>query len=880
MRKIIVWLILIFTACLAYGSFLFPNNILARCGDLCIRAENQKEARERHDQVTGGGACFPRGTKVTLANGSTKNIENVVVGDKVLSQNSDGNKSVSTVLALESPISNNMCDVKFTDNEQLRVTNGHPLSTQNGWKAIDPKSAAREDPGVPVSRLLVGDFLAKVNGGWSQVASVSCQTGSFQTYNLTVDNTNTFFAGGFLVHNKTTGNTGSYALACITKNQCSGAEQVLTSLSNGSISIGGQGDITVWTCFPAGTKVLMSNGDQKNIEDVKTGDKVISQSESGKKTISTVTGLDQPVRDHMCQVNFEDGDNLRLTNEHPLLTTMGWKAIFPRKEAYADPNMNVTTLSKGDSVIKSDSSLGVVKSISCWSQQVQTYNLILDGSSHTYFANGYLTHNKGSGDGTSNTGTPGDGAIYSCDPPELDPAVSRDTPTSATFTWRSIDHVFGQSVFVGTNKDAVNDACPNGVGSNTGCIIAETDVSPDVHSYTTGNLSPGTVYYWRVLVFYTDNGDNCLADDSTWGLTSCIVSIDKTPLVLGSSNSNSAVVSTAVEPSSEISSVRYTRSSAFVTFGIGNSSNTFTDSTHPYSAPVNGIAIGSGTIKSDVRAGSHSVCTAWVDVAVVPPPPWWGVRDSDVQSQGSILSNVPDTNPVTLFFGERGPGNFPGVPVYSSRTNLTSVNVSELGWLANSSLATSKTFNYAYFANQVPKDVQFNSINPSDVAGSLQSGGTADSHGYYWYKYEGPQSLTIPTTDLADRKVILFVNNADINITGNINLTDGVGFFMAIVGKGDDGTKGHITVDSAVGDTGPNLEGIYVADNSFSDTGGTKQLHIRGSLAAYGGVQMLRNLGDPNMSKPSELFEYAPDQILLFPSEFGSIKTTWKEVAP
>lgn len=85
-----------------------------------------------------------------------------------------------------------------------------------------------------------------------------------------------------------------------------------------------------WTCFPAGTKVLMGDKTQKNIEDVKVGDKIISQSEEGKKTVSTVTKLDQPVRDHMCKIKFTNEESLKLTDEHPLFTQDGWKAINPK----------------------------------------------------------------------------------------------------------------------------------------------------------------------------------------------------------------------------------------------------------------------------------------------------------------------------------------------------------------------------------------------------------------------------------------------------------------------------------------------------------------------------------------------------------------------
>ena len=148
------------------------------------------------------GACFPAGTKINMSTGGRKNIEDVKIGDSVQGINDRGGKTVGTVTATQQPISNNLCTIKYTNGEDLQVTNSHPLYTQNGWKAIDPAAAALEDPGVPVTKLLVGDLMKNVNGTWPQIAGISCRSGTFQTYNFTVDNTHDYFAGGFLAHNK------------------------------------------------------------------------------------------------------------------------------------------------------------------------------------------------------------------------------------------------------------------------------------------------------------------------------------------------------------------------------------------------------------------------------------------------------------------------------------------------------------------------------------------------------------------------------------------------------------------------------------------------------------------------------------------------------
>lgn len=172
-----------------------------------------------------------------------------------------------------------------------------------------------------------------------------------------------------------------------------------------------------------------------------------------------------------------------------------------------------------------------------------------------------------------------------------------------------------------------------------------------------------------------------------------------------------------------------------------------------------------------------------------------------------------------------------------------------------------------------------NAVDVTDIAGSLTLGDAIHvEDNYYWYKYDGTlngnQALTIPAVDLGTRKVILMVDNADANITGNIHLTDGSGFFMLIV-------NGNINVDATIGgEATPNLEGLYLADGIFSDGVGNTQLWVRGSVVGNLGVNMQRDLGGVANSDPAEFFEYAPDLIMLYPSKLGVRKMSWKEVAP
>jgi len=269
-------------------------------------------------------------------------------------------------------------------------------------------------------------------------------------------------------------------------------------------------------------------------------------------------------------------------------------------------------------------------------------------------------------------------------------------------------------------------------------------------------------------------------------------------------------------------------------------------------------------------------------VHVALPGPWWQVKDSDVTTNGNLTSQVPTGE----MFGLEGEGGFPGVPAYGGTTDLTTANISSLGWLVNSSYSGLKTYDYAYFARLIPPEVTFNEIASSSIeGGALSSGGTA-TNGVYWYHYSGASTgldLNI-TSDVAlgNRKVVLMVESANLNLQGRVTLTDGVGFFAAYVGKNEAGTKGDINVDPTIGGAPggvPQLEGLYLADGAFHTGAGTTQLHVRGSVAAYGGMNLERDLADDAVA-PAEYFEYAPDQVLLLPSKLHVKKYKWQEVAP
>lgn len=164
-------------------------------------------------------SCFVAGTLVLMAAGGENNIEDIGVGDAVIGR--DG-------------VINTVCELDRTTlgERWLHAINGgrhfvtaeHPLMTEHGWKALDPRATLIENPELAVGRLRVGDrlvagrafaqsrqvgnlALAEAIDYISEYVTITAITAiaddpSLPLYNFILDGNHSYHAGGYLVHNK------------------------------------------------------------------------------------------------------------------------------------------------------------------------------------------------------------------------------------------------------------------------------------------------------------------------------------------------------------------------------------------------------------------------------------------------------------------------------------------------------------------------------------------------------------------------------------------------------------------------------------------------------------------------------------------------------
>lgn len=144
--------------------------------------------------------CFVAGAEVLMADGSTRRIEEVAIGDMVVGRDGASN----AVAALQRPRGRE--HILMSINRGPFVVNTrHAIGTRTGWKAGHKAAAAMEyGRRVDIAQLTVGDDI-RTHAGWERVDSIDMRSsGAIDVYNLITAGDNTFHvrhgANFMLVH--------------------------------------------------------------------------------------------------------------------------------------------------------------------------------------------------------------------------------------------------------------------------------------------------------------------------------------------------------------------------------------------------------------------------------------------------------------------------------------------------------------------------------------------------------------------------------------------------------------------------------------------------------------------------------------------------------
>ena len=267
-----------------------------------------------------GESCFLPGTKILMADGTTKNIEDIKVGDLVKAfDEKTGEIKTAKVTKVFHHSKEEMGDYYLVINGWLRVTPNHPIYANGKW--------------IEAGKLKVGDRL--YGGEW--VESIKEIFQREDTYNLELDKYHAYIVCSshrdqIVAHNAAIVREKYGPYPSWSSNGSDdggddgdGGDDYFSPLTyGGSLTVAGGGGSSS-TCLLAGTKILMADGTTKNIEDIKVGDLVKAFNFlTGKDDVAKVTKVFHHSREEMGDYYLVIDGWLRITPNHPLLVRGKW----------------------------------------------------------------------------------------------------------------------------------------------------------------------------------------------------------------------------------------------------------------------------------------------------------------------------------------------------------------------------------------------------------------------------------------------------------------------------------------------------------------------------------------------------------------------------
>lgn len=309
--------------------------------------------------VSHNAPCFVAGTLIKTGDGIEDNalIEDVAVGDKVLTYNFKTDKTeLQSVSATGIKKVNKTITYTFEGGSTLEATLDHPLYCErHGWVSGDPAytSVAYN---LTTTEASVGCMIKKFDGSTVKISNIAVNEKETLVYNLrTVDVNHNFFANEYLAHNR-------------------GA------------------------CFLAGTLITLADNTTMPIEEVGTGNLVMTLNPDGKtKEGKLVYEILHPKHMDIVTYTFDNGTEIKCTADHPFyISEYRLASVNPDKtnDLY-DLDTEVIKINEGDTCQTLDGEWTTITSIEEHPETVdfQTF-LIRVEDNHNFYANGILVHNK------------------------------------------------------------------------------------------------------------------------------------------------------------------------------------------------------------------------------------------------------------------------------------------------------------------------------------------------------------------------------------------------------------------------------------------------------------------------------------------------------
>lgn len=150
-------------------------------------------------------------------------------------------------------------------------------------------------------------------------------------------------------------------------------------------------------CLAKGTKITMADGSEKNIEEIKEGDEVLSYTTSNTMGKSIVKAVAEKNHTDFVTYRFKSGRSLTCTLDHPLFSPkFGWVSCDPEKSKSYKGFVNVATVKIGTYILQSDGSDDQITAIEKGKEEQPFYTITELSDKHIgFFANGVCVGTEG-----------------------------------------------------------------------------------------------------------------------------------------------------------------------------------------------------------------------------------------------------------------------------------------------------------------------------------------------------------------------------------------------------------------------------------------------------------------------------------------------------
>lgn len=145
--------------------------------------------------------CFAKGTQIQMADKSTRNIEDLNVGDQISYFDFESRELISTTIQkLESAVHHGLVTYQFESGLTITSTQDHPYQLLNkGWASLKPEHSAQYEGFEQILKIEPGDLFITLNGP-ERLTTITHLSGHQQTFTISkLSVGNNFIANGLVV---------------------------------------------------------------------------------------------------------------------------------------------------------------------------------------------------------------------------------------------------------------------------------------------------------------------------------------------------------------------------------------------------------------------------------------------------------------------------------------------------------------------------------------------------------------------------------------------------------------------------------------------------------------------------------------------------------